>query len=476
MKLDIIKKSVVVVLMYTSFGLAVGWRSEVEIVGNDCVNIFDPKISSNSTTIHVIYRNNGQVFRCYQPCYGRSTDTGEKWTEGYIGDYTPYDDGSPFSVNITSNNNNVYCVGVFTLYEDPGTFFSISPDNGDNWVNGFVSRGAKETQPAIAVNGSIHVVWTDWREGNVNPKIYYSISTNSGETWYEQELVSASDTTWLPDIAANNNYIHVVWVDKRNAGNFEIYYKRFYNGTWDSDLRLTNLAGRSWFPSIALYGNNVYLVWQDDRAVNPGIYYRKSTNNGTSWQSETYIGPMGHHPDISVDAHGIYVVYDKDSEIFYREYILGWSTPTQITLNFDPDSFPEISSNIMGRNIIYQRGAWLSGKVWFKQLDTYCPPATNLHVGQGVPPPVYLLWDASIEPATYFDEYDIYRRLLPSGTFGLLTSTINTYYNDNNVSYGSTYEYYVKAKDTFGNVSDASNTIQVYVPDPGLKDKKPVKD
>jgi len=480
MRTQIIKKTIVFFLMYASFILAVGWRNEVEIVGMDCPNVFDPQIAVNSTIVHIIYRNNGQDLRCYQPCYGRSTDTGEKWSEGYIGYFTTYG-GTPYSVNIATCENNVFCIGEYTLFSNPGTFFAKSSDNGLSWVSSYISRGALETQPVIAANVNddaiyVHAGWTDWREGNGNPEIYYSKSTNGGDSWNEQELVSASDTTWLPDIAVNNNYIHVVWADKRNTGNFEIYYKRYYSGSWGNDVRLTNLAGRSWFPSIAIYGDNVYLVWQDDRAVNPGVYYRKSTNNGTSWQSETYIGPMGHHPDIAVDANGIYVVYDKDNEIFYREYIIGWSTPNQITLNFVPDSFPQISANTLGRNVIYTRGAWLSGKVWFKQLDTYCLPPTNLHTDQSVPPPVALLWDASLEPANYFDEYDIYRRLLPNGTFGLLTSTTNTYYNDNNVSYGSTYEYYITAKDIFNNISTPSNVIQVYIPDPSVKKQNEKKD
>ncbi len=476
MKLDIIKKTVVIVLIYSSIVLAVGWRNEVEIKDPDCEYVFDPKISSNSTTIHIIVRSFGdQTYRCFQPGYGKSTDTGENWNVGPLMEFDN-ECGAPFSVNIVVSDNNIFCIGENTTEINLSIVYGKSIDNGVSWETGDISTGCKKTQPAIAVNNYIHAIWTDWREGNLNPEIYYSKCPIEGDNWSEQELVSARDTTWLPDITANNNYIHVVWADNRNTGNFEIYYKRCDHGIWGNNVRLTNIAGSSSFPATALYGNNVYLVWQDDRTDNPGVYYKKSTDNGTSWQSEINIAPTGKHPDIAVDANGIYVVYDKDNEIYYRQYIVSWESPVQITDNFEVDSFPEISTNIMGRHVIYRRGAWLGGRVWFKQLDTYCPPATNLHTGPGGPPPVALVWDASIEPANYIDGYDVYRRLLPSGSFSWLAFTTINAYNDGNVNYGSTYEYYVKAKDTFGNVSDASNTIQVYVPDPGPKDKKPVKD
>ncbi len=56
-------------------------------------------------------------------------------------------------------------------------------------------------------------------------------------------------------VAADGNSVHVVWTDLRD-GNNEIYYKRSTNsGTnWGADMRLTSNSSASWNTSLSVSG------------------------------------------------------------------------------------------------------------------------------------------------------------------------------------------------------------------------------
>jgi hypothetical protein len=70
----------------------------------------------------------------------------------------------------------------------------------------------------------------------------------NGECQWQSDvrLTNAPDTSrtsfgsdWC--IATSGNYVHIVWIDKRD-GNTEIYYKCSTDGgiNWQADVRLTN--------------------------------------------------------------------------------------------------------------------------------------------------------------------------------------------------------------------------------------------
>jgi hypothetical protein len=81
--------------------------------------------------------------------------------------------------------------------------------------------------PSISVSGSgVHIAWEDRRSGNY--EIFYKRSTDEGKSWGPDTLLSDSMVTMSerPSIAVSDSIIHVVWADKRDGPNGEIYYKR----------------------------------------------------------------------------------------------------------------------------------------------------------------------------------------------------------------------------------------------------------
>jgi hypothetical protein len=163
--------------------------------------------------------------------------------------------------------------------------------------------------PAIAIdsNNTLHVVWHDNSDGNF--EIYYKRSFNGGATWSpNQRLTWTSGSSMRPAIAIDSyNMIHLVWEDNTPGGT-EIYYKGSTDGgtTWQTAQRLTWTPGESIFPAIGIGpGNSVHIVWQDPAPAYDEIYYRRSIDEGVSWgpvKRLTWTSHASFFPDIAVSS------------------------------------------------------------------------------------------------------------------------------------------------------------------------------
>jgi hypothetical protein len=185
----------------------------------------------------------------------------------------------------------------------------------------------------IATDGSgrIYVVytrdaWTDTSE------IYLKVSTDFGINWLpEQRLTDATSERCYPSIALDTlNRVHIAWMDKRDGVDWQIYYKRSTDGgsSWESDVRISLDDDYSQSPCITTDGaNEVYIVWYD--AVNTGdhdIFFRKSTDGGVSWGAEMDISngsATEDYPSIAFEPlNNLHVVWQDDRnpdyDIYYR--------------------------------------------------------------------------------------------------------------------------------------------------------------
>ncbi|HPQ45477.1 MAG TPA: sialidase family protein [Syntrophales bacterium] len=92
------------------------------------------------------------------------------------------------------------------------------------------------------------------------------------------------------EIAADNDFVAVVWDDDRNNPSYEDIYVNFSTDggvTWQgSDRRInTNSAGtyRSIYPDIAVCGSRVYVVWLDTRFGQADVFFNYSSDYGQTW-------------------------------------------------------------------------------------------------------------------------------------------------------------------------------------------------
>jgi hypothetical protein len=250
-------------------------RDRLDNDGDRRIDIADPDCkwaSENESTVHGLCSDgldnddDGEIDSddedCFQP--GEGAQGGDVETAGA-------EDNDTAGVEPTSFNLQ------------PGTTTSpqltfVSTDGGD-------APPASNADIASSNDGSdVYVVWE--QEG----EIMLVASHDGGETW--GEIVTASNTLGAstnPSVAtsANGETVHVTWQD--TPGNGDIFYTRSTNGgeTVETSRNLSNTPGRSDDHQLLTEGSNVYVVWVDYTTGNGDIYFRKSNNNGDGTFSST---------------------------------------------------------------------------------------------------------------------------------------------------------------------------------------------
>jgi Neuraminidase (sialidase) len=317
----------------------VTWGSDVRLT-NNTGRSWCPSVAVAGDNVHVVWEDSrsGDWYDIY---YRRSTDGGTTWVPEVLFPLAPRLGFEP-SVAVAGDSVHVVWDGLPNETGRPlEVYYRRSTDGGATW--GGVTRLTNDSsdyawQPSVAAAGAnVHVAWYDGRHGPTSPaEIYYKRSTDGGSTWEsDMRLTNSIPNSQWTSIAAAGGSVHVVWSDVRDGGANEIYYKRSTdNGaTWPTspggDTRLTPADGKtSYFPSVATADTNVHVVWCDRRDSISGdeVYYKRSSDGGTTWGSDIRLtvndDMQSRHPSVAVAGAALHVVWydnrDGDYEIYYK--------------------------------------------------------------------------------------------------------------------------------------------------------------
>lgn len=162
-------------------------------------------------------------------------------------------------------------------------YFSLSTDQGAQWstpVNISNSIYAESTLPDVIFDYSanIFVAWKD--DVSANAEIFFSKSSNNGATWTSPLNISndagfSRSPSLKVDLAGN---INAVWMDQ-TPGNFEVYYSRSTDtgNTWSTPVNASNTSLDSQNPKLALNtAGYIFIVWIDKTPGNPDIFFGRS--------------------------------------------------------------------------------------------------------------------------------------------------------------------------------------------------------
>jgi predicted neuraminidase len=176
------------------------------------------------------------------------------------------------------------------------------------------------------------VVLYDDRNNFGEYQIFYKRSTDGGLNWdSDTQLSTALPYSGFPSVAASGSVVHVVYEDDRN-GNGDIYYKRSADGgqTWGADTRLTTNPHDSWDPCVSVSDSVVHVIWMDNRNHSNSsiydIYYKRSTDGGLSWGPDvqlTNASGDSEYPNLAASGSIVHVVWedfrDGNYEIYYKQ-------------------------------------------------------------------------------------------------------------------------------------------------------------
>jgi len=214
-----------------------------------------------------------------------------------------------------SNNDN-----------DRDIYFTKSTSGGTSFTPPIMVNDSAVVKPqtncACAVDSSgsyVYVVWQDLRNPQYDEDIYLARSTDGGASFLPAVRVNDDfDTTrqWFPVIACNNSgqYVYVAWQDFRDIGyGANVYFTRStdYGQTFAvnycvNDTTTTGVSKQG-NPSIYYKNDIIYLAWRDERD-GYCIYFNKSTNGGVSFSEDVRVpddsNAYGQDPSITADDSG----------------------------------------------------------------------------------------------------------------------------------------------------------------------------
>jgi hypothetical protein len=145
----------------------------------------------------------------------------------------------------------------------------------------------------------------------------YSRSSDFGLTWSPAQLLSTNDghSSDMPFIAGDGaGNLYAAWRDGKygSIGGFgaSIIVRRSTDGgqTWLPEQLLTTVPD-GLRPHISVDDNHVGITWDQD--VGSNVMYRHSTDFGQTWSSALQVGPPANYSAVAVENNNIHIVYGQ---------------------------------------------------------------------------------------------------------------------------------------------------------------------
>src|SRR5919198_665518 len=194
---------------------------------------------------------------------------------------------------------------------------------------------------------NVYVVWQN-NKGHGISNIYFRASKDNGTTF--GNIINLSHNTGFsssPQIAAYNNNVYVVWQSNATR-NSEIYFEKIVNVNNNNKSYFTqenlssNKTASSSLPQIAAYNNNVYVVWQGNNGHGiSNIYFSTILITRTSYNDiRLYYGDavrldstlnFSRSPLVTIDKDHVYIVWESKVNrniITYFQHVREVSMPT----------------------------------------------------------------------------------------------------------------------------------------------------
>lgn len=338
-------------------------------------------LSASGSFIHAVWQDtrdgNSEIF------YKKSTNEGITWDADIQLTNLPSSKSLPSVITAASIVHIIWQDnrdGNFEIY------YKRSTNNGVSWDadvrltnNTAVSQDAIITAEGFAVN----VIWRDTRSGTY--EIYYKRSIDGGDTWSADTMLTAHSTGLASSMSFSifGSNIHIAWSDSRHNDDYEIYYKNSTNGglSWGTDIRLTISVAISESPAITSNSSEVHVVWTDlrDSNINSEVYFKRSTDNGSTWGSDTRLTVYAHamNPAIMISGMIVHVSWHNStgSEIHYLRSLnngINWELSEQLSSSFSGAYQPNIAITGSKAHIIWHdvRNGSTNSEIYYKGNPT----------------------------------------------------------------------------------------------------------
>lgn len=199
------------------------------------------------------------AFKSYPKIAAHGNSVNIVWNVGIIGDAN----------HISNKDNNL----------NPGIFFAISFDNGDNFSNSIKLNSdwnAIGESQVSAYESDIYVVWGGIPDDKLTGNLFYARSTDNSTTFSAAKHLTGKDTLNV-EVAANNDDVYIAWQGIPQDNNEEIFVKKSSDAgeTFTTNENVNKNEGISECTSMTISKDTdkVYLAWEDGISGNHEILF-----------------------------------------------------------------------------------------------------------------------------------------------------------------------------------------------------------
>ncbi|MFH1050347.1 MAG: sialidase family protein, partial [bacterium] len=308
-----------------------------------------PSIAVSGGVVNVIWESNRDD-KNIEIYFRRSTDYGVTW-EPEIMLAKAILSSTKIQTSIALDSSNVHIVWCDKRDKQWEIYYKHSSDFGVTWgTDTCLTNTRYSFLPSISVSkGIVNIVWADYE--STYEDIFSIRSSDGGITWSEViHLTDANGNSTYPSISVSNSLAVVTWQDERNGGNPQIFYKiSTDNGeSWDEDQLLTDSSGYFAFANVSVSSSNIHIVWYDHK--NREIFYKRTTNCGLSWEPDFKLTEVEEsndaivHPFVSASGTAVYIVWpdnrnDTNSEIYFKRNPTGNAVGVEEEQNTEQQNF-----------------------------------------------------------------------------------------------------------------------------------------
>jgi hypothetical protein len=193
----------------------------------------------------------------------------------------------------------LHVIYAIPLNEKRGIYYTRSDDGGQSWqaerlvFDGVSANWARVNRPRLAIepSGVIHAVWVraGLLGGVASEGIYYSQSTDGGQSWQEAEAIVMGTYDWPELATTTDGQVHLIW-QAPQTGEYE-EWQHLYSTTqgqeWSAPERMPVLLGVT--PPLSLNSDQSGKLYLMGSALIYGSYgieqyqLREALWNGESW-------------------------------------------------------------------------------------------------------------------------------------------------------------------------------------------------
>jgi len=188
-----------------------------------------------------------------------------------------------YPVTVVEQTQRIHTVWLDNRRGLPEVFYSFSVDRGQGWVavtrvgDGIGDYEQLTPDIAVGADGTVHVVWTDYR--NDVPRVFYANTKGMPSGFNPSVRVDDSPTEGFalhPSIAvASNGSATVTWLDGRDGGaRGRISYSIDGGGSWADSMAIPSSDGTSVHspPVLAIRDGLIVVAFTDDLGGVPRVY------------------------------------------------------------------------------------------------------------------------------------------------------------------------------------------------------------